>query len=156
MTDPTDIHVSERAAEPVGPYPHARRAGGLLFLSGIGPRVRGQASIPGVADEVGGIGRDFEAQARACFDNVRLVLEDAGASWDTIVDVTTFLTRMADDFPTYNRVWAEVFPDPAYRPTRTTVEVVALPTPIDIELKVIAVIGGSAHAATDRWPGDGP
>ncbi len=140
MTDPTDIHVSERAAEPVGPYPHARRAGGLLFLSGIGPRVRGQAAIPGIALEADDPARDFEAQARACFGNVRLVLEDAGVAWDAIVDVTTFLTRMADDFAAYNRVWAEVFPDPATRPSRTTVEVVGLPTPIDIELKVIAAL----------------
>jgi 2-aminomuconate deaminase len=129
---------SVRAAEPVGPYPHARRVGSLLFLSGIGPRVRGQAAIPGVSD--GTTGRDFEAQMRATLANVRAVLEDAGAGWEDIVDVTTFLTRMTEDFPTYNRLWAEAFPDPATRPTRMTVEVVGLPTPIDIELKVVAVV----------------
>jgi len=130
--------LSDRAAEPVGPYPHARRVGSLLFLSGIGPRVRGRAAIPGVHDDDGR--RDFEAQMRATLANVRAVLEDAGARWEDIVDVTTFLTRMADDFATYNRLWAEAFPDPATRPTRTTVEVVELPTPIDIELKVIAAL----------------
>lgn len=131
--------LSGRAAEPVGPYPHARRVGNLLFLSGIGPRVRGQSAIPGVAGgSAGSTERDFEAQMRATLANVRAVLEDAGARWEDIVDVTTYLTRMSDDFATYNRVWAEAFPDPSTRPTRTTVEVTGLPTPIDIELKVVA------------------
>jgi len=132
--------LSGRAAEPVGPYPHARRVGDLLFLSGIGPRERGASAIPGVTQDASGavIGRDFEAQTRAVFANVRAVLDEAGASWDDIVDVTCFLTHISEDFPTLNRLWAEAFPEPATRPTRTTVEVSQLPTPIDIELKVIA------------------
>ena len=132
--------VSGRAAEPVGPYPHARRVGDLLFLSGIGPRERGMSAIPGVTQDVTGavIARDFEVQAAAVFANVRAVMDAAGASWDDIVDVTVFLTHMTDDFTTLNRIWAEQFPDEATRPCRTTVEVSRLPTPIDIELKVIA------------------
>ena len=138
MSDGTIL--SEQAAEPVGPYPHARRVGDLLFLSGIGPRERGATAIPGVTQDATGtvVGRDFEAQTRAVFANVRAVLAAAGADWSDIVDVTCFLTHMAEDFATLNRLWAEAFPDPASRPTRTTVEVTSLPTPIDIELKVIA------------------
>lgn len=133
------VVVSGRAAEPVGPYPHARRAGGLLFLSGLGPRKRGSRDIPGVTlDAQGRIAAyDFEVQCRAVFDNVRLVLEDAGSSWDRIVDVTVYLTNM-QDFATLNRLWTEAFKD--NRPTRTTVEVTALPTPIAIELKVVAAL----------------
>lgn len=116
---------STRAAEPVGPYPHARRAGNLLFLSGLGPRMRGTGEIPA----------GFEAQCLAVFRNVRMVLEDAGARWQDIVDVTVFLTDMTD-FPALNRLWAEHFPD--HQPTRTTVEVTRLPTPIAVELKVVA------------------
>jgi 2-aminomuconate deaminase len=129
--------TSARAPEPVGPYPHFRRAGGLLFLSGIGPRVRGAREVPGVtlAADGGVASYDFERQCRQVFENVRLVLEDAGSSWDRIVDVTVFLTSM-DDFAAMNRVYAEAFP--GNRPTRTTVEVGRLPTPIAIELKVIA------------------
>ena len=132
--------VSASAAEPVGPYPHARRVGDLLFLSGIGPRERGQATIPGVTLDASGtvVARDFEVQARAVFANVLAVLEAAGAGQDDIVDVTCFLTHMTEDFPALNRLWAEQFPDEASRPCRTTVEVTRLPTPIDIELKVIA------------------
>jgi 2-aminomuconate deaminase len=131
---------SKRAPEAVGPYPHARRVGPFLFLSGIGPRDRGSAKIPGVElDEKGNIASyDIEAQCHSVFRNVRYVLEDAGSSWDKIVDVTVFLTNMKADFPRYNRVYAEYFKD--NRPSRTTVEVVALPTPIAIELKVIATI----------------
>jgi 2-aminomuconate deaminase len=132
--------LSQRAPEPVGPYPHARRAGNLLFLSGIGPRVRGKKEIPGVRLDTGShvVGYDFESQCRQVFENVRFVLEDAGSSWDKIVDVTAFLTDLRRDFATFNRLWAEAFPD--NRPTRTTVEVRRLPTPIAIELKVIAAI----------------
>jgi 2-aminomuconate deaminase len=132
--------ISRRAPEPVGPYPHARRAGNLLFLSGIGPRVRGSDEIPGVTRDAQGkvVAYDIADQCRAAFQNVRVVLEDAGSSWDRIVDVTVFLTSM-DDFPIYNRIYAEHFPD--NRPTRTTVEVNRLPTDIAIELKVIASIG---------------
>lgn len=132
--------VSGRAAEPVGPYPHARRAGDLLFLSGIGPRERGAAAIPGVTQDATGavVARDFEVQARSAFANVRAVLDAAGAGWADIVDISVFLTHMDEDFGVLNRIWAEQFPDEATRPCRTTVEVNRLPTPIDIELKVIA------------------
>jgi 2-aminomuconate deaminase len=125
MSDADDV-VSQRAPEPVGAFPHAKRVGDFLFLSGIGPRSRGTKDIP-----VG-----IEAQTLAVFRNVRLVLEDAGASWDDIVDVTVFLTDMEADFPAFNRLYAEHFA--GNRPTRTTVEVGALPTPISVELKVIA------------------
>lgn len=121
--------VSSRAPEPVGAFPHAKRVGDFLFLSGIGPRKRGTKEIPA----------DFESQVLAVFENVRLVLEDAGARWDDIVDVTVFLTDMKADFPAFNRLYAERFA--TNRPTRTTVEVGALPTPIDVELKVIAYVG---------------
>src|SRR5207249_11707172 len=134
---------SSRAPEPVGACPHARRVGNLLFLSGIGPRVRGSKEIPGVSlDSVGNIlNYDIEAQCRAVFENVRLVLEDADASWNDIVDVTVFLTHMKKDFPIYNKLYAEYFAgDGKPNPTRTTVEITALPTPIAIELKVIAAI----------------
>jgi 2-aminomuconate deaminase len=135
---------SDRAPEPVGAFPHAKRVGDLLFLSGIGPRVRGSKEIPGVT--LGSSGNvesyDIETQCRAVFENVRLVLEDAGATWQDIVDVTVFLTDMKKDFPIYNRIYAEYFAGPGRpNPTRTTIEVAALPTPIAIELKVIAAIG---------------
>ncbi|GAB4406410.1 MAG: RidA family protein [Bacteroidia bacterium] len=134
--------LSARAPEGVGPYPHARRVGNLLFLSGIGPRERGSKTIPGVLlDEAGNVvGRDIEAQCHAVFRNVRYVLEDAGSSWDQIVDITVFLTHMREDFETYNRIYASYFPDPATRPCRTTLGIDSLPTPIAIELKVIATI----------------
>jgi 2-aminomuconate deaminase len=133
--------TSSRAPEPVGPYPHARRVGNLLFLSGIGPRVRGSSVIPGVTlDDDGTVtSYDFESQCSQVFENVRMVLEDAGASWESIVDVTVFLTNMKADFPVLNRLYAQAFA--GNRPTRTTVEVSRLPTPIAIELKVIAAIG---------------
>ena len=132
---------SSRAPEPVGAFPHAKRVGNLLFLSGIGPRVRGSKEIPGVTLDSNGniMDYDIETQCRAVFENVRLVLEDAGASWNDIVDVTVFLTHMKKDFPVYNRLYAEYFAGAGKpNPTRTTVEVTALPTPIAIELKVIA------------------
>jgi 2-aminomuconate deaminase len=135
---------SERAPEPVGAFPHAKRVGDLLFLSGIGPRVRGSKEIPGVTLDSDGnaIGYDIETQCHAVFENVRLVLEDAGATWQNIVDVTVFLTNMKKDFPIYNRVYAEYFAGAGKpNPTRTTIEVGALPTPIAIELKVIAAVG---------------
>ncbi|HWY51376.1 MAG TPA: RidA family protein [Chthoniobacterales bacterium] len=134
---------SKRAPEPVGAFPHAKRVGDFLFLSGIGPRARGSKEIPGVTlDSTRKIvGYDIEKQCRAVFENVRLVLEDAGANWNDIVDVTVFLTNMKSDFPTYNKLYAEYFAgDGKPNPTRTTVEVTALPTPIAIELKVIAAI----------------
>ena len=132
---------SSRAPEPVGAFPHAKRVGNLLFLSGIGPRVRGSKEIPGVTLDADRniTGYDIETQCRAVFENVRLVLEDAGASWNDIVDVTVFLTNMKNDFATYNKLYAEYFAGEGKpNPTRTTVEVRALPTPIAIELKVIA------------------
>ena len=134
---------SKRAPEPVGAFPHAKRVGNLLFLSGIGPRVRGSKEIPGVTlDAAGNISSyDIERQCRAVFENVRLVLEDAGAGWKDIVDVTVFLTNMKKDFPVYNKLYAEYFAGPDKpNPTRTTIEVTALPTPIAIELKVIAAL----------------
>ena len=135
---------SSRAPEPVGAFPHAKRVGDLLFLSGIGPRVRGSKEIPGVSlDSAGSIvSYDIATQCRAVFENVRLVLEDAGADWNDIVDITVFLTNMKNDFPIYNKLYAECFAGEGKpNPTRTTVEVTALPTPIAIELKVIAALG---------------
>jgi 2-aminomuconate deaminase len=135
---------SSRAPEPVGAFPHAKRVGNLLFLSGIGPRVRGSKEIPGVTlDSAGNIvSYDIETQCHAVFENVRFVLEDAGAAWQDIIDVTVFLTNMKKDFPVYNRLYAEYFAGTGRpNPTRTTIEVNALPTPIAIELKVIAAVG---------------
>ena len=131
---------SRRAPEPVGHFPHARRVGNLLFLSGIGPRQRGSKEIPGVKMRADGTveSYDIEAQCRAVFANVRTVLEDAGSSWDKLVDVTVFLTDLKRDFPIYNRLWAEHFKEGP--PCRTTIGVVALPSPIAIELKCIATL----------------
>jgi 2-aminomuconate deaminase len=131
---------SSKAPEPVGLYPHARKVGNLLFLSGVGPRERGTKKIPGVElDENGNISSyDIETQCHSVFRNIRYILEDAGSSWDRIVDVTVFLTNMKADFPVYNRIYAEYFKD--NQPCRTTIEIKSLPTPIAIELKVIATI----------------
>ena len=131
---------SSKAPEPVGLYPHARRVGNLLFLSGVGPRERGTKKIPGVELSKTGeiVSYDIETQCRSVFQNVRYILEDSGSSWDKIVDVTVFLTNMRDDFAVYNRTYAEYFAE--NQPSRTTVEVNKLPTPIAIELKVIAII----------------
>ncbi len=132
---------SSKAPEPVGLYPHARRVGDLLFLSGVGPRERGEKEIPGVTLDDSGeiISYDIEIQCRSVFQNVRYILEDAGSSWEKIVDVTVFLTNMKADFPAYNKIYAEFFKDNL--PCRTTVEINKLPTPIAIELKVIATTG---------------
>jgi 2-aminomuconate deaminase len=129
---------SDKAPEPVGLYPHARRLGDLLFLSGVGPRERGTKKIPGVELDADGriVSYDIEAQCHSVFRNVKHILEAAGSSWDKMVDVTVFLTNMKDDFPAYNKLWARYFGD--HPPCRTTVEVNCLPTPIAIELKVIA------------------
>lgn len=131
---------SSRAPEPVGAYPHARRVGNLLFLSGIGPRKRGSKDIPGVTLDAGGklLASDIEAQCHSVFENVRLVLEESGSNWEKLVDVTVFLTDMQRDFATYNRIYAEYFRE--NRPCRTTVEISSLPTPIAIELKCIATL----------------
>ncbi|MBO6517759.1 MAG: RidA family protein [Bacteroidia bacterium] len=131
---------SGKAPEPVGLYPHARRVGNLLFLSGVGPRERGTKEIPGVELDNDGniVSYDIEAQCHSVFRNIGYILEDAGSSWDNIVDVTVFLTNMEDDFKTYNRLYAEYFK--TNQPCRTTLEINCLPTPIAIELKVIATI----------------
>jgi len=131
---------SSKAPEPVGHYPHARRVGDLLFLSGVGPRERGSKKIPGVELDLEGriTSYDIETQVRSVFQNVKWILEDSASSWEKIVDVTVYLTNMKDDFETYNRLWAEYFKnDP---PCRTTLEINCLPTPIAIELKVVATI----------------
>ncbi len=136
----SDRFDSQKAPEPVGLYPHARRVGNLLFLSGVGPRQRGTKEIPGVTlDEAGNIvDYDIEKQCHSVFNNVRAILEEAGSSWEQLVDVQVFLTNMKDDFKTYNKVYAEYFQ--SNQPCRTTVEINALPTPIAIELKCIATI----------------
>lgn len=135
-----DSTSTDTAPTPVGAYPHARRVGDLLFLSGIGPRTPGSNEIPGNVFNPCGtlVAHDIAAQTRQVFANVRAVLEAAGARWEDLVDVTVFLTDMALDFKTYNAVWAEYFPDPAAAPCRTTLGITALPTPIAIELKCVA------------------
>ncbi len=124
----------------MGTYPHARKVGNLLFLSGVGPRERGNEKIPGVELDKNGniLTYDIEQQCHAVFRNVKYILEDAGSDWQYLVDVTVFLTNMKDDFAVYNKIYAEYFNN--NQPCRTTVEVKSLPTPIAIELKCIAVI----------------
>jgi len=131
---------SSKAPEPVGFYPHAKKVGNLLFLSGVGPRERGTKKIPGVELDENGkiISYDIETQCHSVFRNIKYILEDSGSSWENLVDVTVFLTNMKDDFQTYNRLYAEYFKD--NRPCRTTIEINCLPTPIAIELKCIAII----------------
>lgn len=133
-------HHSKTAPEPVGLYPHARRVGNLLFLSGVGPRKKGTKDIPGVTlDAAGNVtAYDIEAQCHSVFSNVKDILESSGATWKDLVDITVYLTNMKKDFPVYNKIWAEYFAEDP--PCRTTVEVGALPTPIAIELKCIAAI----------------
>lgn len=135
-----EVLNSTKAPEPVGAYPHARKVGNLLFLSGVGPRERGTKKIPGVKlDEQGNIlSYDIAKQCHSVFNNIKNILEDSGSSWYNIVDVTVFLTNMKDDFKTYNKLYAEYFKD--NQPCRTTLEINCLPTPIAIELKVIATI----------------
>jgi 2-aminomuconate deaminase len=135
------IHAAS-APKAVGHYPHARRVGDLLFLSGIGPRDPVSNGIPGNVHDADGrlIAYDIVAQTRAVFANVRAVLDASGARWEDLVDVTVYLTDMARDFGTYNAIWAEYFPDAASAPCRTTLGIVALPTPIAIELKCIAIV----------------
>ena len=131
---------SQNAPEPVGSYPHAKRIGNLLFLSGIGPREKGKNEIPGVELDQNGdiISYDIETQCHSVFTNVRTILEDAESNWNNLVDITVFLTNMKDDFNIYNQVYAEYFQD--NQPCRTTVGINSLPTPIAIELKCIATI----------------
>jgi 2-aminomuconate deaminase len=136
-----DIIHSQKAPKPVGAYPHARRVGDFLFLSGVGPRDPNSSKIPGVElDQDGNItSYDIEAQCHSMFKNVKNILEEAGASWNDLVDVTVFLTHMKNDFKIYNRIYAEYFKD--NQPCRTTLEIGALPTPIAIEIKCIAFLG---------------
>lgn len=134
-----NIHADD-APEPVGPYPHARVVGELLFLSGVGPRKKGSPTIPGVTLDQHGtiVTYNIEVQCRSVFENVRLILEASGSHWDNLVDVTVYLTNMKADFTTFNRIYGEYFI--TNKPCRTTVEVNALPTPIAIELKCIATM----------------
>ena len=136
-----DIISTAKAPAPMGLYPHARKAGGLLFLSGIGPRNPETDAIPGLQLDKHGqfVSFDFEAQCRSVFDNVRIVLEESGSSWEQLIDVTVFLVDMKRDFQTYNRIYAEYFKDA--QPCRTTVGVTSLPSAIAIELKCIAALG---------------
>ena len=131
---------SSRAPEPVGLYPHAKQVGNLLFLSGVGPRERGTKKIPGVELNPDGTiqSYDITAQCHSVFKNVRAILEDSGSAWENLVDVTVYLTNMKNDFPIYNKLWAEYFKENS--PCRTTLEINALPTPIAIELKCVAVM----------------
>jgi len=140
MSDHGSKINAEKAPEPVGSYPHARKVGNLLFLSGVGPRKAGSKDIPGVSLNSDGSIKDYdiEIQCRSVFDNIKLILEASGASWMDLVDVTVFLTNMKDDFAVYNRVYAEYFAD--NQPCRTTLEINCLPTPIAIELKCIAAL----------------
>ena len=135
------VHA-DAAPRPVGSYPHARRVGNLLFLSGIGPRDAATNAILGNVHDAEGrlVSYDIDSQARAVFANVRAVLEASGAAWSDLVDVTVYLTDMGGDFKAYNTVWSEYFPDPATAPCRTTLGITALPTPIAIELKCVAAI----------------
>jgi 2-aminomuconate deaminase len=131
---------SDKAPEPVGAYPHARKVGSLLFLSGVGPRQRGSKEIPGVTLDVNGniVTYDIATQCHSVFNNVKLILEASGSKWENMVDVTVFLTNMKGDFATFNRIYAEYFKE--NQPCRTTVEINSLPTPIAIELKCIATV----------------
>jgi 2-aminomuconate deaminase len=140
MSQENDKINSSKAPEPVGLYPHARRVGNILYLSGVGPRERGMKQIPGVELDANGkiVSYDIETQCHSVFRNIRYILEEAGSSWDKIFDVTVFLSNMKDDFTIYNKVYAEYFKDNL--PCRTTLEINCLPTPIAIELKVIATI----------------
>lgn len=143
ITKDSSVNISvnsSRAPEPVGLYPHARKVGQLLFLSGVGPREKGSKKIPGVELNADGSiqSYDIEAQCHSVFKNVKAILEDAGSSWGSLVDVTVYLTNMKKDFPIYNRLWAEYFKENP--PCRTTLEINCLPTPIAIELKCVATL----------------
>lgn len=131
---------SDKAPDPIGSYPHAKKVGNLLFLSGVGPRKKGSTEIPGVTLDIDGniISYNVEDQCHAVFENVKFILEASGSSWEKLVDVTVFLTNMKKDFPVFNKIYSEYFK--INQPCRTTVEVNALPTPIAIELKCIATI----------------
>lgn len=132
---------SSRAPEPVGLYPHARKVGGFIYYSGMGPRERGTKKIPGVElDDQGNItSYDIATQCHSVFNNLKMVVEESGAKWENIIDITVFLTNMKDDFKTYNAIYAEYFKD--NQPCRTTIEIKSLPTPIAIEVKAVAYLG---------------
>ena len=134
------IIISEKAPEPVGAYPHARRVGDFLFLSGIGPRIKGKKEIPGVTMDQNGNVQSYDVveQTKSVIENIKIILESAGSSIENVVDVQVFLTDIKNDFQKFNQIYNEVFASIA--PTRTTVEVGALPTPIAVELKVIATV----------------
>jgi 2-aminomuconate deaminase len=140
MSTDKSIHASG-APDPVGAYPHARRVGQFLFLSGVGPRKKGSKEIPGVTLDAAGniLEYDIATQCHSVFANVKAVLEASGAQWKDLVDVTVYLTNMKKDFPVFNKLWSEYFPE--HPPCRTTLEINALPTPIAIELKCIAWMG---------------
>lgn len=131
--------ISQKAPEPVGAYPHARRAGDLLFLSGVGPRKRGTKEIPGVTfDENRNVtDYDVKVQTKSVIENIQTVLQDSGLELSDLVDVQVFLTNMKKDFKDFNSVYAQYFSVES-GPTRTTVEVGSLPTPIAVEFKAIA------------------
>jgi len=147
---------SANAAQALGAYSHARRVGELLFLAGVGPRVRGSKQIPGAKVDAAGnlIDYDIEAEIRSCFENVRVILDEAGSNWQSIVDVTVFLTNMKRDWQTYNRVYSEYFPSDSLQPTRTTCEISALPqggdTPIHFEVNIIATVTTANHATSQK------
>lgn len=136
----TNKIISSSAPEPVGSYPHARKVGNLLFLSGVGPRQKGTKTIPGVTLDKNGTISDYciKTQCHSVFENVRTILESSGSGWDDLVDVQVFLTNMKDDFKIYNKIYNEYFKH--NQPCRTTVGINCLPTPIAIELKCIAVL----------------
>lgn len=140
MTGSSQSHSTHKAPAPVGAYPHARQAGNFLFISGMGPRKRDYSGIPGVTFDENGNVKDYDIkeQCRSVFENIGYILEDSGSSWENLVDVTVFLTNIEEDFQAFNEVWKEHFPNGP--PARTTVEVNALPTPIAIELKCVALI----------------
>jgi 2-aminomuconate deaminase len=135
-----DIINTENASKPLGSYPHAKKVGNLLFLSGIGPRNPIDNSVPGLETDTNGniVKYDIAAECHAVFANIKAVLEASGSSWDKIVDVTVFLTNMKNDFSVYNKIYGEYFKE--VQACRTTVEVKSLPTAIAIELKVIATV----------------
>ena len=139
MNDPIS---SDKAPDPVGPYPHARKVGNLLFLSGVGPRKKGTDEIPGVTfnKHKDIIAYNINEQYHSVFENVKLILEASGSKWENLIDITVYLTNMKDDFPVFNKIYADYFPDKKTQPCRTTVEVNALPTPIAIELKCVALV----------------
>lgn len=137
---PKTINNSDRAPEPVGAYPHAVQVGNMLYLSGVGPRERGKKEIPGVTLDSDGNVTDYDIteQTLSVFRNIRYIIEDAGAKWENIIDVQVYLTNMKRDFPVFNKLYAEHFA--GVNACRTTVEIGALPTPIAVELKVIAIL----------------